>query len=859
MRARALIGLAVGLAVWLVPPVLAQADEGSWNSPDGLSISFTEAAAATLTDGRVLVVGGYDQTSHQALAQAEFYNPATNGWARAAPLPVARAGATAVSLPGDRILVVGGVTTSDLQLPPEVYDAETNRWSQTAPLPFGPSEGAFGPLAMAAAPLSDGRALVLGNGGAAIYNATRNTWSYAALPGNGATEPPGLAPLSDGDVLLTNENADFASGGAEVYAPTTNTWSFTSQYFIAPEGWDFEGDAVDPAGPGVLLDDGLTLVVGANGDAEDATLYNTASGGWAPAAQLPGYQDAASQPAAIAGDRAFILNPGLTGGTEVEIYTPPATAPAVTPTAAAFVDGQPISGQTLSATGGTDGPYRYQWQRCLDGICHDVGPLTAPSWSPALLTLGQADVGFAMRFIALPGSPGAAAETSPKTSFVQPWLISGGFGGSMEADHPQLGTVWVSSNFDGPPVTVRYRIAPAPHTAPELRPVTGTVVIPDGVGSAAIPLPSMIDHGVGLLTRAISVTLQSTSSGTLASPTTGLIHVCVPYDGCGPWPARDPADPLELSRKPPTSDLLRGAHFFVDASRTPAAHAATAMQRTDPSGARALRFIASVPSVARFGKWSGAYPGRVVASFLQKAQKEDPGSLPLLATYRIVDGHCGHYADPPSEQAAYRAWITNFAEGIGERPAVLFLEMDSIITAQCLTPAGLNIRMAELSYAVHVLSECPHLLVYLDAGAADAAHASRVAALLRRADVAQARGFFLNSTHFDWTLKEIRYGQAISRLLGGKHFIVNTAENGQGPLVPKDRAKDGNEVLCDPPGRGLGPLPTADTGYRDVDAFAWIAHPGVSGGPCRPGAPKSGVFWPKLAISLFEHRDFKVR
>jgi endoglucanase len=61
------------------------------------------------------------------------------------------------------------------------------------------------------------------------------------------------------------------------------------------------------------------------------------------------------------------------------------------------------------------------------------------------------------------------------------------------------------------------------------------------------------------------------------------------------------------------------------------------------------------------------------------------------------------------------------------------------------------------------------------------------------------------------------------------------------------------------PGRGLGPLPTADTGYPNVDAFAWIANPGVSGGGCRPGAPPSGVFWPHLALELVRHADFRVR
>jgi endoglucanase len=125
--------------------------------------------------------------------------------------------------------------------------------------------------------------------------------------------------------------------------------------------------------------------------------------------------------------------------------------------------------------------------------------------------------------------------------------------------------------------------------------------------------------------------------------------------------------------------------------------------------------------------------------------------------------------------------------------------------------------------------------------------------------VSEIQGFFVNSTHFDWTSHEIRYGEEISRLTGGKHFVVNTAENGRGPLIPRNRVKEGNEILCDPPGRGLGPLPTFNTGYPNVDAFAWIAYPGRSGGACRPGAPATGVFWPQLAVQLVRHADYAVR
>jgi endoglucanase len=311
--------------------------------------------------------------------------------------------------------------------------------------------------------------------------------------------------------------------------------------------------------------------------------------------------------------------------------------------------------------------------------------------------------------------------------------------------------------------------------------------------------------------------------------------------------------------QPSRNDPLTEASLFANRSDSLAARWAQKMSSTNASAAQALMTIANQPNAARFGPWNGPHAGSAVASYLKRAASEQPGTVPMLSTYYVVDGHCGHWADSPDAEAAYHEWIKNFAEGIGIQPAVLFLEMDSLITVGCLSHRGLEIRMRELRDAINVLSNVPHLVTYLDAGAADALSARTTARLLEQAGVSRIRGFFLNSTHFDWTSNEIRYGEAVSRMTGGKHFVVNTAENGRGPLVPRNRVKHGNEVLCNPAGRGLGPLPTWNTGFRNVDAFAWIANPGVSGGRCRPGAPPTGVFWPQLAIELVRNADYRVR
>jgi endoglucanase len=393
--------------------------------------------------------------------------------------------------------------------------------------------------------------------------------------------------------------------------------------------------------------------------------------------------------------------------------------------------------------------------------------------------------------------------------------------------------------------------APCTATSYDFTSVKGELDFAPGQTGGSFSIP-ITDHGTDTVSKTLQVSLFGPSPIGLGSDSTTTLTI-LNNDPVAP-PAT--GNPLGLPVAPTGSDPLAGARFFVD-PQSEAAQAARSMP--------ALRVIASQPGTARFGSFSFGSPyvpdiGTAVSRYLTRAQAQQPGTVPLLATYRLVYGHCGHWADPPSEQQSYHNFIAGFADGIGSYPAVLFLEEDALITSPCLTAHGLTVRMNELQDAINVLtSTCPHLVIYLDAGAADALHARRAANLLRRAGVAKIQGFFLNSTHFDSTSREVRYGEQISRMTGGKHFVINTGENGRGPLVPKDIVHQGNEVLCNPPGRGLGPKPTTNTGYPNVDMFAWTSNPGESGGRCRRGAPSTGAYWPAYALMLVRNANFKAR
>ena len=118
---------------------------------------------------------------------------------------------------------------------------------------------------------------------------------------------------------------------------------------------------------------------------------------------------------------------------------------------------------------------------------------------------------------------------------------------------------------------------------------------------------------------------------------------------------------------------------------------------------------------------------------------------------------------------------------------------------------------------------------------------------LRAAGIKAADGFALNVSNFYRTDRVIEYGRALSRRLGGAHFVIDTSRNGNGPSFHDD---PGGPKWCNPPGRAIGRSPTTQTGQRKVDAYLWVKQPGASDGTCRAGAPPAGHWWPEYALQL---------
>ncbi|RMG56025.1 MAG: hypothetical protein D6723_01415, partial [Acidobacteria bacterium] len=111
-------------------------------------------AAIALSDGRVLVAGGWSGRS--ATAGAEIYDPAASRWTSVGDMSVPRMSPIAVSLPDGRVLMIGGEVTTGAPLSSaEVFDPTTSTFSAVGPMqtPRG---------SHVAVSLADGRVLVTG-------------------------------------------------------------------------------------------------------------------------------------------------------------------------------------------------------------------------------------------------------------------------------------------------------------------------------------------------------------------------------------------------------------------------------------------------------------------------------------------------------------------------------------------------------------------------------------------------------------------------------------------------------------------------------------------------------------------------
>jgi endoglucanase len=293
------------------------------------------------------------------------------------------------------------------------------------------------------------------------------------------------------------------------------------------------------------------------------------------------------------------------------------------------------------------------------------------------------------------------------------------------------------------------------------------------------------------------------------------------------------ADPRGVS--PAEPNPLAGLTFYNQPD-SPAMNEWRHLERTGQHGKADLIWkIASQPKALWLGRFTRPNFSVKVRRLIDPARER--GEVPIFTVLRAQATGCSptYQGGGPAEDRRTENWYDDLARVIGDDRVVIAFEPDSLGTIDCLAPSRRDDRLRVLGHGVDVLSKLPNATIYIEAGASDWESPARTAKLLRKVGVGKVRGFMLNVTHYDWTGNNIQHGLDISRLIGGKHFIINTAENGRGGVHYKrwiDRSRHiwrRITVWCNPGMRGLGPAPTTVTSHPDkVDAYLWINRPGFA-------------------------------
>ncbi|MFP2903847.1 kelch repeat-containing protein, partial [Pyxidicoccus sp. 3LFB2] len=313
--------------------------EGAWGqgaataltSMASLSSARSAHTATLLSDGRVLVVGGYAMPpppatpSYIPLTSAELYDPATNTWSATGSLAEGRYNHEATRLPDGRVLVTGGRSSPDPVASAEVYDPATGTWSSAGAL-------VTARYFHSATLLNTGKVLVTGGLGAGVTGSNVLASSELYDPATGTWAPTGSLPniryshqvtlLLNGKVLLVGGKgaASATYSSCLLYNPATGTWAATG---ALPQSRLYAGQT--------LLPDGRVLVTG-GGNASvllaTAVVYNPAAGTWAAAAAMTEGR-AFHSATLLPNGRVLLAGGSSTSPSNVQVYDP-ATGASVT-------------------------------------------------------------------------------------------------------------------------------------------------------------------------------------------------------------------------------------------------------------------------------------------------------------------------------------------------------------------------------------------------------------------------------------------------------------------------------------------------------------------------------------------------
>jgi len=240
----------------------------------------------------------------------------------------------------------------------------------------------------------------------------------------------------------------------------------------------------------------------------------------------------------------------------------------------------------------------------------------------------------------------------------------------------------------------------------------------------------------------------------------------------GSWPAAastTTATAPALGASAGQRGLSPGTRFFVPPPSDGAPQQILKLLKSgDRKDAALVTEMEATPRAVWFTSGTPAQVRRQVRQTMAEAAVER--AVPVLVAYDVPGRDCAQYsAGGALSQADYQAWISGFAEGIGNARAAVILEPDALgnLPSNCGLPASSYPftdaeRIAELQYAVGALERDAGVSVYLDGTHSAWQSVGTMAQRLLDAHVRQAQGFFVNVSNYQPTAELLDYGTWIS-------------------------------------------------------------------------------------------------
>ncbi|MDX6274926.1 MAG: serine protease [Frankiales bacterium] len=210
---------------WLIAPLAhpAVAEAASWTPGPSMGSARSGATPLLMADGAVLQMGGYvfEGNTQTFLNSAERYDPLSRTWHATSTMRVAFAFGQAALLSDGRVLVMGGYNSAGY-VPPQLYDPTTDSWAFTLAPPANQSYWVVS--------LPGGKAMAGYEHDTITFDPDTGGWQDGPAPGVSHGSGAIAVPLSGGRFVLYGgfpASVGAPTGATEMYDPATGwtTWS----------------------------------------------------------------------------------------------------------------------------------------------------------------------------------------------------------------------------------------------------------------------------------------------------------------------------------------------------------------------------------------------------------------------------------------------------------------------------------------------------------------------------------------------------------------------------------------------------------------------------------------------------------